>query len=273
MKLGPSDKVPKQTGQYKGYSIIGNATYNFYQLHWHTPSENTIDGEHFAMEAHFVHQLNDSNLVGTTRHVGVISVMYSMSSTCNKELDLFWSQMPVSSGLASFELPIDFQAMLDPLLSAGYYSWMGSLTTPPCTEGVSWNLVKLPSTVCERQVRRLRRALATTQEGVDVNNRVVQQLNGRVVFSTPGPKSRHDGAAALASAFVALAIGGIVVLLIAMRRCYAMRKRAPKAWREMQDYSAGSAKSGVTSSTACTPSSTPSSNSSADGLIKSACIM
>jgi carbonic anhydrase len=49
----------------KGYSMIGGSKYDFFQVNWHTPSENTIDGRNLAMEAHFVHQLSDADLFGT----------------------------------------------------------------------------------------------------------------------------------------------------------------------------------------------------------------
>ncbi|CAE8707220.1 unnamed protein product [Polarella glacialis] len=77
--------------------------------------------------------------------------------------------------------------MLTDRLSSGYYHWYGSLTTPPCTEGVSWNLLKVPEKVCQRQVDALRRALSTTQDGVSFSNRVVQPLNHRVVSETGTP--------------------------------------------------------------------------------------
>ena len=49
----------------KGESWVGGQKFLFYQMHWHTPSENTIDGRSFPLEAHFVHQLDDPMLVGT----------------------------------------------------------------------------------------------------------------------------------------------------------------------------------------------------------------
>ena len=76
-------------------------------------------------------------------------------------------------------------AMMRPLLSSGYWHWTGSLTTPPCTEGVDWNLMKGRLPVCQRQVDQLKSALANTQEGVDINNRATQPLHHRVVTEVP----------------------------------------------------------------------------------------
>jgi len=172
------------TGTPKGYSMIGGEKYNFYQVHWHTPSENTIDGKSFALEAHFVHQLADTALVGTNHRLAVIGLMYELGE-CNKFLDMFWSQIPTEQGSADYTGAFpDLNQKLTAELAEGYYHWYGSLTTPPCTEGVSWNLLKVHETVCQRQVDKLQEALGNTQSGIRFNNRVPQPLNHRVVTST-----------------------------------------------------------------------------------------
>jgi len=187
------------TGTPKGYSMIGGEKYNFYQVHWHTPSENTIDGKSFALEAHFVHQLADTALVGTLHRLAVIGLMYELGE-CNKFLDMFWSQIPTTKGAAAYTGAFpDLNTKLTAELAEGYYHWYGSLTTPPCTEGVSWNLLKVHETVCERQVKKLELALGNTQNGIRFNNRVTQLLNHRVVTST-GVKAPVVAAAPVAKA-------------------------------------------------------------------------
>merc|ERR1719272_2550545 len=157
------------TGTPKGHSMIGGQKYNFYQVHWHTPSENTIDGKSFALEAHFVHQFADSALVGTYHRLAVIGLMYELGE-CNKFLDMFWSQIPTMKGSADYTGAFpDLNQKLTAELAEGYYHWYGSLTTPPCTEGVSWNLLKVHETVCERQVKKLQVALGNTQHGLKFN--------------------------------------------------------------------------------------------------------
>ena len=182
------EAAPHPTEASKGWTRVLGASYNFYQVHWHSPSENTIDGERFAMEAHFVHQLNDSSLVGTNAKLAVIAVMYELRKECNPDLDEFWSQLPMAPGDAPFDSPVDIGSWLGSrMLSGGYYHWKGSLTTPPCTEGVTWLLLRNRSHVCSRQLERLRTSLGSMQHGVDVNNRVVQPLNGRRIQVTTTP--------------------------------------------------------------------------------------
>lgn len=178
---------PVATSASKGASRILNSSYRFYQVHWHTPSENFVDGKQFAMEAHFVHQLNQSSLVGTNERLAVIAMLYEQSEACNADLDIFWEALPLTPGTSPFAAQVDLQAMLDPLLPGGYFAWSGSLTTPPCTEGVEWILLKRRARVCARQLERLRRALAATRAGVDVNNRIIQPTGHRLVRMTTTP--------------------------------------------------------------------------------------
>jgi carbonic anhydrase len=153
------------TASAKGYSMIGGSKYNFYQVHWHTPSENTIDGLNAAMEAHFVHQLaNDPNAnagnpfgpVGYHR-LAVIGLQYQLGLTCNAELAHFWDFFPESVGIKEYTgSNINFNLLLADELAKGYYHWVGSLTTPPCTEGVSWNLLTAKEKTCQAQVNTLK---------------------------------------------------------------------------------------------------------------------
>merc|ERR1719482_2131073 len=169
-------------GQPKGYAMINGAKYNFYQVHWHTPSENTVDGESFPLEAHFVHQLDDAALVGGYHRLAVIGLLYELGE-CNTFLDYFWDMFPEQKGTAAYDgAALDFNEKLKAALAEGAYHWYGSLTTPPCTEGVSWNLLKVRQTVCQRQIDLMKASLAETQYGIDFNNRVTMPLNHRVVI-------------------------------------------------------------------------------------------
>ena len=186
----PSARV---TGEHKGWLSLLGRSYNFYQVHWHAPSENRIDGVQYAMEAHFVHQLNDSRLVGTNQQLAVVAVLYELASQCNSELDAFWERMPMAAGDAPYDTPIDLASWLEPLLPGGHFRWQGSLTTPPCTEGVTWLLLRSTAHVCARQVERLQTSLRDMQAGVGVNNRVEQPLHGRVVHVTTAVGGGAEG--------------------------------------------------------------------------------
>jgi carbonic anhydrase len=136
--------------------MINGAKYNFYQVHWHTPSENTVDGVEYPLEAHFVHQLADDpdagSVVGTLHRLAVIGLLYELGE-CNTFLDAFWDAFPEKRGYAPYlGVELDLNTKLAAALAEGYYHWWGSLTTPPCTEGVSWNLLKKKETVCQRQI-------------------------------------------------------------------------------------------------------------------------
>ena len=188
------------SGVANGYTMLRGERYNLYQVHFHTPSENTIDGRSFPLEAHFVHQLADSELrkvdggeretlVGMLDHLAVISVLYEDSGDeCDPVLDEFWHLFPVAEQktiVAPINATFDLSRMLTAdMLHGGYFHWDGSLTTPPCTEGVDWNLLHTRLRVCPAQVARLQEALAASQGGVRVNSRVTQDLNQRVVTTT-----------------------------------------------------------------------------------------
>jgi len=125
-------------------------------------------------------------LVGTLQHLAVISVMYELGE-CNAQLDAFWDLFPPDGNKAEYaekEVEVDLAEIIKPLMWGGYYHWAGSLTTPPCSENVDWNLFKTSVPVCERQVETLKAALGRTQDGITINNRVVQPLNDRVVTQT-----------------------------------------------------------------------------------------
>ena len=97
------------------------------QFHFHAPSENTIEGESFPMEAHFVHADNNGNLA-------VVALMFKAGEK-NEEIEKAWAKMPMNAEEKSAP-----ESVLDAavLLSGGhdYYRFNGSLTTPPCSEGV-----------------------------------------------------------------------------------------------------------------------------------------
>ena len=144
MNSGHNFELTVVDGEEKLYADVEGEKLQFVQVHWHAPSENTVDGSYAAMEAHFVHQ-------GPSDELAVVALRYRVTEQCNPHLAGFWDSFPIVEGTAESDVPaVPLGLLLSPtLLAGGYYRWDGSLTTPPCTEGVRWFLLKQEETVCE----------------------------------------------------------------------------------------------------------------------------
>jgi carbonic anhydrase len=128
---------------------------------------HTVDGKHFPMEMHLVHKADDGTL-------GVVAVFIQAGNEHNKALDPVWNMLP-DKDTPSRESNKKIDAMNLLPTNRGYYSYDGSLTTPPCTEQVKWAVLMTPVSLSEAQIRRFR-------EVIHGNNRPVQPLNGRKVL-------------------------------------------------------------------------------------------
>ena len=146
---------------------VNGHTFTLKQFYFRSPSEHLVNGEQFPMEGHFVHADPDGNLA-------VIAVLYSLGEE-NAELEKIWRQMPVEAGRGA---GMASQVRADHLMPENkeYYRFNGSLTIPPCTEGVLWLVMKNPVQVSEAQVKQLADALQHP------NNRPVQPVNARPIL-------------------------------------------------------------------------------------------
>ncbi len=148
---------------------VGARTYMLRQFHFHAPSEHTIAGRYSAMEAHFVHQAEDGELA-------VVGVMIERGDA-NAAYEPTWEHLPAQeSAEQRYDVEIDLSALLPRRLAA--YRYIGSLTTPPCTENVRWFVLTQPVQLSGAQVA----AFEAIMKG---NNRPVQPLNGRVIVVDP----------------------------------------------------------------------------------------
>jgi len=144
--------------------IDGNI-YKLLQFHFHTPSEHTIDGIASAMEMHLVHQSSQGKLA-------VVGVLIEAGSE-NYFLKEILENLPETEEEAEVEgVKINVETLLPN--NRSYYSYSGSLTTPPCSEGVSWNVMKTPITASAEQIEQF-------MEIYQMNARPVQPLNRRKV--------------------------------------------------------------------------------------------
>lgn len=145
---------------------IGDKTFELKQFHFHAPSENRIMGRSFPMEAHFVHSDKEGNLA-------VIAIMYSVGEQ-HQELEKAWAFMPEEAGKKNqLSVPVDAARLMS--TNRDYYRFNGSLTTPPCTEGVEWYVMKSIQSVSKQQLDKFVEIMAHD------NNRPIQPLNARIV--------------------------------------------------------------------------------------------
>ena len=136
------------------------------QFHFHAPSENRIKGRSYAMEAHLVH-------ADQAGHLAVVAIMFA-EGTENKGLAELWHSIPDHEQERALSAPFDAARLLP--AKRDYYRYDGSLTTPPCTEGVRWLVLKTPVSASKAQVATFSKVMHHP------NNRPVQPVNGRTVL-------------------------------------------------------------------------------------------
>ncbi|MDJ0991401.1 MAG: carbonic anhydrase family protein [Desulfobacterales bacterium] len=157
-----------QVNYKPGSSIIVNGNeFELKQFHFHAPSENTIEGYAYPMEAHFVHLDRDGR-------IAVIAVMFNAGQK-SAELEKAWEHMPADAG-GKNALPQSVNARILLPHNHDYYRFNGSLTTPPCTEGVWWLVMKLYQTASREQIEKFAHTMHHP------NNRPIQPLNARAVL-------------------------------------------------------------------------------------------
>ncbi|HEY1731343.1 MAG TPA: carbonic anhydrase [Terriglobales bacterium] len=128
---------------------VGGKQYELKQFHFHKPSEEKINGKSYDMVVHMVHADKDGNLA-------VVAVLLQKGAD-NQLASELWSNLPAEK--EKEEVHDDILIDLDQLLPAqkGYYTFDGSLTTPPCSEGVTWFVMKQPVTVSEKGMSQFER--------------------------------------------------------------------------------------------------------------------
>lgn len=155
-----------------GSSItVGGRKFELLQFHFHARSEHKVGGRSFPMEIHFVHK-NERGALGV---VGVLAEQ-GAENVGAREL---WSHLPAQAGEPKTMDAVVINAR--DLLPAGgaYYRYMGSLTTPPCSEGVNWFLMRDPVTFSGPQIEAMTAILKNNARPTQpINNRML--LDGRV---------------------------------------------------------------------------------------------
>lgn len=149
--------------------------YELVQFHFHAHSEHTIDGAYADVELHLVH----ANRAGELVVVGVFLEASPQGAEENPAFRLLWAHLPPEPGPPRAVPGVTFDpAELLPG-SRAYWRYDGSLTTPPCTEGVKWFLLQEPVRLSQEQIDRFTRLY-------DNNYRPLQPLNDRQFLSSAG---------------------------------------------------------------------------------------
>ena len=156
-----------QVNYAAGSSIdVGGVRYELVQFHFHHPSEEEIDGKAHSMVAHLVHKNAEGKLA-------VVAVL--LDGGGNSELlETLWKNIPQEKEKEKTvsNVTIDVSKLLPEKLD--YYTFAGSLTTPPCSEGVTWFVLKSPVRIADTEIEKFAAIYP-------LNARPIQPLNGRAV--------------------------------------------------------------------------------------------
>jgi carbonic anhydrase len=148
------------------FLVVGDQRYELTQFHFHHPSEEYIHGRQYAMVLHLMHKSSDGKVAG-------VAVLLKAGSA-NPTIQRLWEYMPKTESKSQEISGVEINpANLVPH-DTGYYTYMGSQTAPPCTETVTWFVLKNPVEVSSEEINAFAKLYPH-----DV--RPPQPLNGRVV--------------------------------------------------------------------------------------------
>jgi carbonic anhydrase len=153
----------------KGNRIeVGGRRFELHQFHFHRPSEERIDGRQFEMSLHLVHKDEQGRLA-------VVALLFDRGPA-HPVLQQVWNNLPLERGEANpARTPLELSALLP--ADRRYYTYMGSLTTPPCSEGVQWIVMRHPVTLAPEQIEIFARLYP-------MNARPLQSASGRRILQS-----------------------------------------------------------------------------------------
>ena len=149
-----------------GTIFMSGNTFNLINIHFHSPSEHTRNGVSYPLEVHLVHSDTQGNLA-------VVSVLFNIGAY-NEGVD------QVMKGVREGTKSNVFTGFF--VGNSGYCTYDGSLTTPPCSEGVKWILTERIAQVSQMQINQYNSFVGTDGNGEEYgNNRPLQPMNNRQV--------------------------------------------------------------------------------------------
>ena len=146
---------------------VGDKDYELLQFHFHKPSEEEVNGRSYDMVAHLVHR-------DSAGHLAVVAVLLEAGHEENALLRTLWNNLPKTKEAERTVQGVSIDASDLLPASHAYYTFAGSLTTPPCSEGVTWFVLQHPTGVSNDEVARFGKLYPR-------NARPVQPLNGREI--------------------------------------------------------------------------------------------
>ncbi len=147
---------------------VDGKKYELKQFHYHVPSEHTVNGGHFPIEIHLVHQDEEG-------HLAVVGMMIKEGTT-NQKMEPVIKYLPYENGekIIEKQATIDMSVML-PKHTERFFHYRGSLTTPPCSESVEWFVLTDPIRMSDEQITEFSRIYQD-------NNRPVNPLGSRTLY-------------------------------------------------------------------------------------------
>ena len=148
---------------------VGDKTYALKQFHFHHPAEEHINGKSFPLVAHLVH-------ADAEGHLAVIAALFK-TGAANALIDSLWKNVPSEKEKANDIPSISVQAQDLLPRERGYSTFKGSLTTPPCSEGVTWYVLQSHPTASREQIKAFAKIYPR-------NARPIQAANGREILQS-----------------------------------------------------------------------------------------
>ncbi|QRG07852.1 carbonic anhydrase [Xanthobacter dioxanivorans] len=149
-------------------ATMGGKTYVLREFHFHAPSEHAVNGKRTAMEAHFVHAAPDGNLL--------VVGLFIVPGKANAAFSTLMAAAPKTEGSEALKAPLDPTGLLP--AKRATYRYEGSLTTPPCSEVVDWNVFAEPIEVAEADIKAFLAIFPMNARPLQaVNRRFLLRLN------------------------------------------------------------------------------------------------
>ncbi len=148
------------------FLMVGDQRYELTQFHFHHPSEESIHGKAYDMVAHLMHAASDGKVAA--------AAVFLKAGGANTTVHQLWEHMPKTPGKEEVIAGVEINPTGLLPHDTSYYMYMGSLTAPPCTEGVTWFVLKTPVDISAEEI-------SAFAELYPHDVRPTQPLNGRIV--------------------------------------------------------------------------------------------